>query len=75
MYDEVACNSDIPHSSCLCEVCKNAPLLAKVINSSLKSSDILSPTAHELAETYTHAIRGLHAWKLSGIFKTRTIAI
>ena len=75
MHDEVACNSDIPHISYLCEVCKNAPLLAKVINSSLKSSDILSPTAHELAETHTHAIRGLHASKLSGIFKTGTIVI
>ena len=53
MHKEVACNSDIPHSSCLCEVCKNASLLARGINSSLKSSDILSPTAHDLVETHT----------------------
>ena len=33
MHKEVAYNSDIPHSSCLCEVCKNASLLAKGINS------------------------------------------
>ena len=32
MHKEVAYNSDIPHSSCLCEVCENALLLAKGIN-------------------------------------------
>ena len=53
MHKEVAYNSDIPHSSCLCEVCENASLLAKGINSSLKSSDILSSTAHDLVETHT----------------------
>ena len=49
---KVAYNSDIPHSPCLCEVCENASLLAKGINSNLKSSDIL-PTAHDLVETHT----------------------
>ena len=51
MHKEVAYDSDIQHSSCLCEVCKNASLLAKRINSSLKSSDILLLTAHDLVET------------------------
>ena len=45
----MAYNSGIPHSSCLCKVCENASLLAKGI----KSSDILSPTAHDLAEKHT----------------------
>ena len=53
MHKEVVYNSDIPHSSCLCEVCKNASLLTKGINSSLKLSHILSPTAHNLVETRT----------------------
>ena len=50
MRKEVAYNSDIQHSFCLC---KNPSLFAKGINSSLKSSDILSPTAHNLVETHT----------------------
>ena len=53
MHMELASNSAIPRSSCLCEVWKNTSLLAKGINSSLKSSYILSPTA----QTHTHAIR------------------
>ena len=53
MHKEVTYNSDIPRSSCLFEVYKNASLLAKEINSSLKSSDILSPTAHDLVEIHT----------------------
>ena len=52
IHKEVAHNSDIPHSSCLREVCENASPLAKGINSSLKSP-ILSPTAHDLVETHT----------------------
>ena len=52
MHKEMAYNSDIPHSSCLCEVCKNVSLLAKGINSGLKSSDISSST-HDLVETHT----------------------
>ena len=51
MHKEVAYDSDIQHSSCLCEVCKKASFLAKGKNSSLKSSDILLPTAHDLVET------------------------
>ena len=46
-------NSDIPQSSCFCEVYKNASFLAKGINSTLKSSDMLSPTTHGLVETHT----------------------
>ena len=76
MYKEVAYNSDISHSSCLCEVCENASLLAKGINSSLKSSDILSPTTHDLVETHMRfKFKGLHAWKLSKMFKAGTIVI
>ena len=54
MHKEVAYSSDIPLSSCLCEVCENASLLAKGINSGCKSSDILSPTAHDLVKTHTY---------------------
>ena len=53
MYMEVAYNTDIPRSSCICEVCKNTLLLAKGINSSLNSSDTLSSIAHDLVETHT----------------------
>ena len=53
MHKEVAYNSDISLSSRLWEVCENASLLAKGINSSCKTSDILSPTAHDLVETHT----------------------
>ena len=53
MQKEMTYNSVIPHPSCFCEVCQNAPLLEKVENSSLKSSDILSPTVHDLVETHT----------------------
>ena len=53
MLKKVAYNSDIPHSSYSCEVCGKVSLLAKRINSSLKSSDILSPTAHDLVKTHT----------------------
>ena len=56
MHKKVAYNSDIPHSSCFCEVCKKASLLAKGINSSLNSSDILSSTAHDLVETQVQSI-------------------
>ena len=51
MHKEVAYNSDISHSSCLCEVRENASLLANGMNSSLKSSDTLLPTAHDLLKT------------------------
>ena len=40
-------------ASCLCEVCENASVLAKGINSSLKSSDILLPTVEDLVKTHT----------------------
>ena len=44
-------NRDIPHSSCLCEVCENACLLAKGIN---KSLGVTLPTnPHELVERYS----------------------
>ena len=76
MDKEVVYNSDIPISSCLCEVCGNVSLLAKGINLNLKSSDILSPTANDLVETHMRfEFKGLHAWKLSRMFKARTIVI
>ena len=53
MHKKVSYNSDNPHSSCFCEVCKKASLLAKGTNSSLNSSDISSSTAHDLVETHT----------------------
>ena len=52
MHKEATYNSDIPHFCCFCEVCENAPLLAKEVNSSLKSSGILSSTVHNLVEAH-----------------------
>ena len=52
MHKEMAYNRDIPHSSSLCEVCENASFSVKGINSNLKSSDILSPTAQDLIEEH-----------------------
>ena len=60
IHKEVGYNSDIPHSFCLCEVCKKASLLARGINSSLNSSDILLPTAHDLVETHTYDSSSKH---------------
>ena len=39
----------MPQSSCLCELCENAVVLAKDINSSLKSK-ILATNVHDLVE-------------------------
>jgi len=44
-------NRDIPESSCLCEVCENACLLAKGINKSLKLK--LPTNPHDLVEKYS----------------------
>ena len=41
-------------ASCLCEVCENASLLVKEINSSLKSGDILLSTARNMLKTHTY---------------------
>lgn len=46
----VAWNDQIPQSSCLCELCENAVLLAKGINLSLKSK-ILATNVHDLVES------------------------
>ena len=43
-------NRDIPQSSCLCEVCENVCLLAKVINNS-RNVDLLT-NPHDLVEKY-----------------------
>ena len=43
-HKELAWNDQIPQSSCLCEVCENAVLLAKGVNSSRKSN------VHDLIE-------------------------
>ena len=56
LQKEVAYNCDIPHCSCLCEVCDNASLSAKGINSILKSSDIFYPLLTIWLKD-THAIR------------------
>ena len=53
MHKELVYNSDIPQSSCLCEVCENASLLANGINPSLKSSDKLLSTPPNLVEIHT----------------------
>ena len=42
-------NRDIPHGSCLCEICENACLLAKGINKSKKTS--LETNPHDLVKT------------------------
>ena len=54
IHKDVAYNSEIPQSSCLCEICENTLLLVKRINSSLTSSDILSPKAFTIWLKYTH---------------------
>ena len=48
-HKELAWNDQIPQSSCLCEICENAVLLAKGINLSLKSK-ILATNVHDLVE-------------------------
>ena len=48
-HKDVAYNSKIPHSSCLCEICKNASLFAKGVNANLKQGCLLL-NAHELVE-------------------------
>ena len=53
MYNEWLTTVKSYNSFCLCEVGENASLLAKGLNSSLKSSDILLPTGHDLVEAHT----------------------
>ena len=48
-HKELAWNDQIPQSSCLYELCENTVLLAKGINSSLRSK-ILATNVHDLAE-------------------------
>ena len=48
-HKELAWNDQTPQSSCLCELCENAVLLAKGINSSLKSK-ILATNVPDLVE-------------------------
>ena len=48
-HKELVCNDQIPQSSCLYELCENAILLAKGINSSLRSK-ILATNVHDLVE-------------------------
>ena len=44
-------NKDIPHASCLCEICENVCLLAKGISKSLKN-DGLPVNPHDIVEEY-----------------------
>ena len=46
---ELALNGQLPQSSCLCKLCENGVLLAKGINSSLKSK-ILATNLNDLVE-------------------------
>ena len=45
-------NRDIPHASCLCEICENIVYLAKSIDAKVKSTPYQS-YAHSLVETYS----------------------
>lgn len=47
----MAYNNEIPHSSCLSEICEKASIFAKGINASLKQ-DYLFPNAHDFVEIY-----------------------
>ena len=51
-HKKLAWNDQILKSSCLCELCENTVLLAKGINSSLRSK-ILTSNVHDLAEANT----------------------
>ena len=47
-------NRDIPHSSCLCEICENAVLMAKGICKSLNNKmKYVSTNPHDLVEQYS----------------------
>ena len=49
-HKQLPWNDRIPHSSCLCKLCENTILLAKRINSSLRSK-ILATSVHDVVET------------------------
>ena len=50
VHKQYVWNRDIPESSCLCEICENACLLAKGINKHLKLK--LPKTPHDLVERF-----------------------
>ena len=51
VHKQYVWNRDIPESSCLCEICENACLLAKGINKHLKLK--LPTTPHDLVERFS----------------------
>lgn len=49
-HKEYAFNKNIPHGSCLCEICENATLLAKALNKVLENPIPSNP--HDLVEKF-----------------------
>ena len=53
-HKEHVYNSNIPHSSCLCEICENTSLLAKGLNRQKRKLEEKLPTSpHDLAEMFS----------------------
>ena len=53
-HKEHVCNSNIPHLSCLCEICENTSLLAKGLNRQKRKLQEKLPTRpHDLVEMFS----------------------
>ena len=50
---EYVYNRDVPHLSCLCEICENFCFVAKALNKKTKSCNMVPTDSHSLAEKYT----------------------
>ena len=50
VHKEYSYNKNIPHGSCLCEICENCVLLAKGLNNKLE--DPLPTNPHDLVEKF-----------------------
>ena len=45
--------TDIPQSSCLCEICENVCFVSKTLNKKIKSCNMVPTDPYSLAEKYT----------------------
>ena len=53
-YKKYFFNRDIPHATCLCEICENAVYFMKVLNNWLpKSSEQLPTNPHDIVERFS----------------------
>ena len=46
-------NKNIPHTSCLCDICENVVMLAKGLNNSKRLPERIPETPHDLVEQYS----------------------